>query len=86
MNDEQGAGSFASGRIKRRLQSVLGGVAGNRGACSPTDVYANFMMEDEGEAQVKAAYGDNYGRLATVKKKYDRGNLFHVNQNIRPAA
>jgi FAD/FMN-containing dehydrogenase len=48
--------------------------------------YANFMMDDEGEARVKAAYGDNYGRLATVKKKYDPSNLFHVNQNIRPAA
>jgi FAD/FMN-containing dehydrogenase len=48
--------------------------------------YPNFMMDDEGEARVKAAYGDNYGRLATVKKKYDPGNLFHVNQNIRPAA
>jgi hypothetical protein len=48
--------------------------------------YANFMMDDEGEARVKAAYGDNYQRLATVKKKYDPGNLFRINQNIRPAA
>ena len=52
--------------------------------------YANFMMDDEGEARVKArvkaAYGDNYQRLATVKKEYDPGNLFRVNQNIRPAA
>ncbi len=44
------------------------------------------MMDDEGEARVKAAYGDNYPRLATVTKKYDPGNLFRVNQNIRPAA
>jgi FAD/FMN-containing dehydrogenase len=48
--------------------------------------YANFMMDDEGEARVKAAYGDNYQRLAAVKKKYDPDNLFRVNQNIRPAA
>jgi FAD/FMN-containing dehydrogenase len=48
--------------------------------------YANFMMDDEGEARVKAAYGANYERLAAVKKKYDPANLFHVNQNIRPAA
>ena len=48
--------------------------------------YLNFMMDDEGEARVKAAYGDNYQRLAAVKKKYDPRNLFRVNQNIRPAA
>ncbi len=48
--------------------------------------YANFMMDDEGESRVKAAYGENYDRLATLKKKYDPMNLFRVNQNIRPAA
>jgi FAD/FMN-containing dehydrogenase len=47
--------------------------------------YANFMMDDEGEARVKAAYGENYRRLATLKKKYDPADLFLVNQNIRPA-
>jgi FAD binding domain/Berberine and berberine like len=48
--------------------------------------YANFMMDDEGEARVRAAYGGNYERLASLKKKFDPANLFHVNQNIRPAA
>jgi FAD/FMN-containing dehydrogenase len=48
--------------------------------------YANFMMDDEGEARVKAAYGENYDRLARVKKEYDPDNLFRVNQNIRPSA
>jgi FAD/FMN-containing dehydrogenase len=48
--------------------------------------YANFMMADEGEARVKAAYGENYDRLAVVKKKYDPANVFRENQNIRPAA
>ena len=48
--------------------------------------YPNFMMDDEGEARVKAAYGPNYERLAAVKKRYDPANLFRVNQNIRPAA
>ncbi|MFP4537207.1 MAG: FAD-binding oxidoreductase [Dichotomicrobium sp.] len=46
--------------------------------------YVNFMMEDEGEARVRASYGDNYERLAAVKKAYDPANLFRVNQNIRP--
>jgi FAD/FMN-containing dehydrogenase len=48
--------------------------------------YSNFMMDDEGEARVKATYGDNYPRLAELKKKYDPANLFRINQNIRPAA
>ena len=47
--------------------------------------YPNFMMDDEGEARVKAAYGGNYQRLASLKKKYDPTNLFRVNQNIRPS-
>ncbi len=46
--------------------------------------YINFMMDDEGEARVRAAYGDNYDRLVDVKRKYDPKNLFRVNQNIRP--
>ena len=48
--------------------------------------YVNFMMDDEGDARVRASYGDNYARLAAVKKRYDPGNLFRVNQNIKPAA
>jgi FAD/FMN-containing dehydrogenase len=46
--------------------------------------YVNMMM-DEGQERVKAAYRDNYPRLAQVKAKYDPGNLFRVNQNIKPA-
>jgi hypothetical protein len=48
--------------------------------------YVNFMMDDEVDGRVQASYGDNYARLAAVKAKYDRGNLFRVNQNIQPAA
>jgi hypothetical protein len=46
--------------------------------------YVNFMME-EGEERIKATYGDNYERLASIKEKYDHQNLFRVNQNIKPA-
>jgi hypothetical protein len=45
--------------------------------------YVNFMM-DEGQERVQATYRGNYDRLAAVKRKYDPGNLFRVNQNIRP--
>jgi len=48
-------------------------------------VYVNFMTEDERD-RVKAAYGNNYGRLAALKKKYDPKNLFRMNHNIQPAA
>ena len=48
--------------------------------------YINFMMDDEGEARVRASYGANYDRLAAVKAKYDPANLFRVNQNIPPAS
>lgn len=53
---------------------------------NPGGGYVNFMMDDEGDARVKATYGANYNRLAKLKKKYDPANLFRVNQNIRPAA
>jgi FAD/FMN-containing dehydrogenase len=43
------------------------------------------MMMDEGDDNVKAAYRDNYERLAEIKRKYDPANLFRVNQNVKPA-
>ena len=46
--------------------------------------YVNFMME-EGSERVRATYGANYDRLASVKAQYDPDNVFHVNQNIAPA-
>jgi hypothetical protein len=47
-------------------------------------VYANNLGE-EGADRVQAAYGENYPRLAAVKKKYDPTNFFRLNQNIQPA-
>ena len=46
--------------------------------------YVNFMM-DEGDQGVKSTYNENYGKLAEIKSKYDPGNLFRINQNIKPA-
>jgi hypothetical protein len=46
-------------------------------------VYVNDL-ENEGDARIRAAYGGNYERLATIKRKYDPANFFRLNQNIKP--
>jgi FAD/FMN-containing dehydrogenase len=48
--------------------------------------YVNFVG-DEGEDRIHAAYpGATWDRLAAVKARYDPDNLFHMNQNVAPAA
>lgn len=47
--------------------------------------YVNFLM-DEGAERVRSSYKQNYERLSHIKAVYDPENLFHVNQNILPAA
>ena len=50
-----------------------------------TGVYANFL-EDEGDGRIRDAYPSGaYERLATIKRRYDPHNVFHRNQNVRPA-
>lgn len=46
-------------------------------------VYANYLDKDESD-RVRAAYGENYDRLAEVKTSYDPENRFRMNQNIEP--
>jgi hypothetical protein len=49
-----------------------------------TSVYVNFLM-DQGEDAIRRAYGpDKYARLKALKRRYDPGNLFRLNQNITP--
>jgi hypothetical protein len=45
--------------------------------------YVNFMAADD-QGRAPANYGANYERLREVKRTYDPGNLFHLNQNIVP--
>jgi FAD/FMN-containing dehydrogenase len=47
--------------------------------------YVNYLLA-EPEERIRAAYGGEvYDRLARVKARYDPGNVFQLNQNIRPA-
>jgi hypothetical protein len=52
-------------------------------AYSPRGAYVNFMA-DEGQDRVRESYRGNYERLVQIKRKYDPGNLFRLNQNIKP--
>ncbi len=47
--------------------------------------YVNTVSADDLN-RVEANYGSNYGRLAQLKKRFDPENIFHINQNIKPAA
>jgi FAD/FMN-containing dehydrogenase len=46
--------------------------------------YVNFMADDD-QGRVRDNYKGNYDRLASIKRTYDPGNLFHINQNIKPS-
>ena len=41
-------------------------------------------MQDDDQGKIQDNYRQNYDRLVQVKRAYDPGNLFHINQNIAP--
>ncbi|HEX7251087.1 MAG TPA: BBE domain-containing protein, partial [Burkholderiales bacterium] len=47
--------------------------------------YLNFLTEDDGADRTAAALGKGLKRLAEVKSKWDPGNVFRTNRNIKPA-
>jgi FAD/FMN-containing dehydrogenase len=43
-------------------------------------------LGDEGDERVRAAYDEaTLARLVRVKNRLDPGNVFHLNQNVRPS-
>ena len=48
--------------------------------------YLNFPgLLEEGESQLRGAFGGNLARLRQVKRRWDPGNLFRLNHNVSPA-
>jgi FAD/FMN-containing dehydrogenase len=77
LGDTPQGGQDAKAWVKRFRQDISPYATGG--------VWLNFIG-DEGQARIRAAYGDeNYNRLAEVKLEFDPGNVFRGNQNIRPA-
>jgi hypothetical protein len=49
------------------------------------EAFGNWLG-DEGDARVQAGFGAaNHDRLAALKAIWDPGNVFHANQNVKPA-
>ncbi len=71
-----------------QLVEATSWVTGLAGMLEQNDsgAYVAFLG-DEGEARIRAAYpGSTWDRLTQVKRRYDPGNLFRLNQNIPPAS
>ena len=72
-SDEQGRAAAVRwvGALRDALQPFARGV------------YANQLGETS-DALVRAAYGSNYARLTTIKRRFDPTNVLRLNQNIVP--
>ena len=71
--------AFEKQEFSRALEAIWGRLAPH-----VTGAYANFLASAT-EEDVAAIYPrKTYQRLATVKRRYDSGNLFARNHNVRP--
>lgn len=46
--------------------------------------YVNEIAHDDSSSCVRAVYGNNFPRLAALKKRFDPSNLFRMNANVVP--
>jgi FAD/FMN-containing dehydrogenase len=46
--------------------------------------WLNYLGDDQSDSAIRDAYGPNYDRLRAVKRRWDPGNVFHLNHNIAP--
>jgi len=51
-----------------------------------TGTYVNVIADPGDEGVGRAYHAEQLTRLADLKRKYDPDNVFHLNQNIKPAA
>ncbi len=47
--------------------------------------YVNHLAGDDRPEKIRASFGDNYDRLAALKRAWDPENVFRLNANIQPA-
>jgi FAD/FMN-containing dehydrogenase len=45
--------------------------------------YVNYLDSDDSD-RTRSAYGPNWDRLVSLKRRFDPDNLFRLNQNIKP--
>jgi hypothetical protein len=60
-------------RVSAALEAFSGGAA-----------YLNYLTQRDSAQGVRASYGSNLERLASLKSKYDPSNFFNSNRNIQP--
>ena len=80
------------GRFGRIGQTPIGASVGHAnvgtrsGFFYEPSAYVNAVDDaiSDDDERVRSAYGANFERLASLKKRYDPTNLLRLNANIRP--